>query len=226
MARALHGETTIENFISQLTTVLPPWLLYLLLAVAAAVENLFPPFPGDTTIVFGAYLAGLGALRVLPVYLWTVAGNLASNLLIYYLGLSQGRDFIRKHPRMFHQELIPRMTLLYRRWGVGVIFISRFLVGMRTIVPLFAGVSRFRLRRFLLPIVVSILIQHALLVYLGHAVGRNWNEIKQFLGEVNLGLGFVALALLVVVIFWFRAFGRRRRKKLEKTGQNQGDFLP
>ena len=206
-------------------SILPAWLIYLLLAVSAAVENLFPPFPGDTIIAFGAYLSGRGFLGTLPVYLWSVAGNLSSHLLIYYLGRTQGRDFIKKHPRMFHSELIPRIALLYRRWGVGLIFISRFLVGMRSIVPLFAGVSRFRLRRFLFPITVSVLFHHALLVYLGHTVGRNWEQIKQILKNVNLGLGLVAVALLVVVIFWLRSLGRRRRKRLEKSIDNRGDLL-
>ncbi len=205
--------------------VLPTELIYLLLAVSAAIENLFPPFPGDTIIAFGAYLAGRGVLGTLPVYLWTVAGNLSSHLLIYYLGRSQGRDFIKKHPRMFHPELIPRMVLLYRRWGMGVIFASRFMVGMRSIVPLFAGISRFRLRRFLFPITVSVLVHHALLVYLGHAVGRNWEEIKQLLRDVNLGLGLAGLVLMLVVVFWFRRLNRRRKERLEKSMVNKRDLF-
>jgi len=203
----------------------PAWLIYLLLAVCAAIENLFPPFPGDTTIAFGAYLAGRGTLAWLPVYIWATAGNLSSHLFLYYLGRSRGRDFIKKHPRMFHAELLPRMTLLYRRWGVGLIFVSRFLVGIRSMVPLFAGVSRFRLRRFLWPLIVSVLVHHALLVYLGHTVGRNWEEIKQVLKNLNLGLGLVGLALLLLVVFWFRRLSRQRRKRLERRMGNGGDFL-
>jgi membrane protein DedA with SNARE-associated domain len=187
---------------------------------------MFPPFPGDTIIAFGAYLAGRGFLWWLPVYLWTVAGNFGSQLLIYYLGRSRGREFIKKHPRLFHPELLPRVALLYRRWGMRLIFFSRFLVGMRSIVPLFAGISRFKPRRFLIPITVSILVQHGVIIYLGHLVGRNWEEIKKILEEINLGLGVVAVVFVLLLVFWFRKISRHSKKRLERRmNNNKGDLL-
>ena len=166
--------------------------------------------------MFGAYLAGLELLGPWGVYIWSAAGNLASNILIYYLGYSNGRNFIRNHPRIFHQELLPRVQLFYRKWGVWTLFFSRFLVGFRSVVPLFAGISRFRLRRYLLPVVCSIVIQHALIVYLGCALGRNWEHIKNVLKEVNLALAGVALVLALVVIVRFV------RKRSSTLGRKRG----
>ena len=37
----------------------PKWL-YPVLLVSSYVENIFPPLPGDTVTVFGAYLVGRG----------------------------------------------------------------------------------------------------------------------------------------------------------------------
>jgi len=178
-----------------------------------------PPFPGDTITVFGAYLAGLGFLNPLQVFGWTALGNLTSNLFIYYLGRHNGRSFIKNHPRLFHQDLLPRAALFYRKWGVGAIFFSRFLVGFRSIVPLFAGISRFRLRSFLIPVSCSILVQHALLVYLGFSVGRNWEYIKSVLREVNLGLGVVAALVAVVLFFLYRRVRKSRLQRLSRRGQ-------
>ncbi|MEA2062453.1 MAG: DedA family protein [Gemmatimonadota bacterium] len=190
-----------------------------------AVENLFPPFPGDTITVFGAYLAGRGILAWPMVYLFTVTGNMASNLFLFYLGRGRGRNFIKNHPRLFHPELIPRVGLFYRRWGAGLIFGSRFLVGMRSIVPLFAGVTHLRPRKFLVPITVSILLQHALLIFLGHSVGKNWEEILQLVKNVNLGLGLVAAVLVVLAVFWYRKLNRYLKHELETTDENIGDSL-
>ena len=202
--------------------VLPAWLVYFMLATTAAVENLIPPFPGDTITVFGAYMSGLGLLDPLAVMIFTAAGNLGSNILLYYIGLAHGRDFIRQHPHLFHESLLPRVSLFYRKWGTGMIIFSRFLVGLRSMVPLFAGVIRLKPRKFFLPVGMSILVQHSLLVWLGYTLGSRWNQVKAILANVNLGLGLVAVAVLVFVIYWFKKMlgdsrARAARKKARKA---------
>ncbi len=203
----------MEQFLFHTLGALPPWLIYVFLCISAFVENIFPPFPGDTITVFGAYLAGLGILRPLPVLFWTAAGNLGSNILIYYIGRSRGREFIRRHPHLFAGRLLPRAALFYRRWGIRALFFSRFLVGLRSIVPLFAGISRFKLWRFIVPVGVSILVQHSILVWLGHSLGRNWAYIKTVLRDVNIALG---LAAVVVLLLGWRIYRIERRRILER----------
>ena len=205
---------------------MPDWLIYILLYLSAVIENLMPPFPGDTITVFGAYLSGIGILNPFAVFSWTAAGNLTSNLIIYFLGRSRQSDLIRKHKWIIDNRMLARAALFYRRWGVGALFVSRFLVGLRSIVPLFAGISRVRLRRFLLPIMISIAVQHVLLVYLGYSIGENWSYIKQFLGRINLGLGVVALAVVGLLYFWIRRVlkeGRIRigRRHSRKSGSGE-----
>ena len=210
----------MENYIFHTVEMLPDWLIYFLLFTTSAVENIFPPFPGDTITVFGAYLAGLGFIEPVPVFIATAAGNLTSNILLYYIGLTRGRDFILRHKRLFHQDLLARLALFYRKWGQAAIFGSRFLVGLRSVVPLFAGVSRFKPRKFILPVGISILVQHTLLVWLGYTVGRRWEYIKALLREINLGLGVVAAVVVVAIFFWFRSVKRHRAKRLERRNGN------
>jgi membrane protein DedA with SNARE-associated domain len=202
---------------------LPPWLIYLLLMSTSALENIFPPFPGDTITVFGAYLAGRGVLAPLPVFLFTAAGNLMSNILLYYIGLSRGRGFITRHKRLFHQDTLARLALFYRRWGQLAIFGSRFLVGLRSVVPLFAGVSRFKPSKFIIPVAVSILVQHSLLVWLGYTVGQRWEYIKSLLREVNLGLGVVTVLVVIGLVVWFRAVRRHRARRLKRKNGINGN---
>ena len=174
---------------------------------------MIPPFPGDTITVFGAYLAGRGFLDTGMVFGSTAMGNIATNLLLYYIGIHRGREFIRKHKRLFHEDLLPRIALFYRKWGVGTIIFSRFLVGLRPIVPLFAGVSRLRPRKFILPIICGITLQHALMVYLGYKLGQKWEHIKSVLEKLNLGLGLVALAVAILIFLWFRSVRKSRLKR-------------
>lgn len=194
--------------------------------MSSALENLTPPFPGDTVTVFGAYLAGRGFLDPLPVFFMTAAGNITTNILLYYLGLRQGRAFLKKHKRLFHADLLPRIALFYRKWGVWTIFLGRFLVGLRSIVPIFAGVSRLSARKFIFPITAGVVVQHAFLVWLGFTLGNKWEYIKTVLQNINLTLGFVALAIVVLIVFWFLRVRKSRilreiRKKLRKNNLSE-----
>ena len=136
--------------------------------------------------------------------------------MIYFLGRRYGRGIIERHPRLFHKELIPRVKEYFKRWGIGTIFISRFLVGMRTVVPLFAGISRFGFRWFIGPMVISILVQHALIVYLGHSLGLNWEQIKHVLSRANIWFAVAALLLGVLIYLWFR----KKYKNKESDGES------
>ena len=212
----------MEEFLFQTLGSLPHWLIYVFLCLSSFLENVFPPFPGDTIIVFGAYLAGIGILKPLPVLLWTALGNLASNILIYYVGRRRGRDFIRRHPHLFPERMLSRAAVFYRRWGIGALFFSRFLVGLRSIVPLFAGISRFKPWRFLAPVMISILVQHSLLVWLGDSLGRNWAYIKTVLRDVNLILGLAALAVFVLIWRWYSRQKRgKRRQDVSRTDNEE-----
>ena len=50
---------------------LPNETIYLFLFAIAFIEYVFPPIPGDTVMVFGAYLVGTGKLDLLIVYIIT-----------------------------------------------------------------------------------------------------------------------------------------------------------
>jgi membrane protein DedA with SNARE-associated domain len=90
-------------------------------------------------------------------------------------------------------------------------------------VPLFAGISRFRPRKFIIPVTVSILCQHSLLVWLGYTVGSRWEQIKSMLQEVNIGLGIVAAAVIVAIFFWFRSVRRGRSERIARRNVNNAN---
>jgi membrane protein DedA with SNARE-associated domain len=58
-------------------TSLPPAVLYLVLALVAAVENIFPPIPADTVVAFGAFLAARGHATHVGAIASKLCGNVA-----------------------------------------------------------------------------------------------------------------------------------------------------
>jgi len=106
----------------------------------AAVENVFPPVPADTVVALGSFLAARGRGSVLAAFLATWIGNVGGAMIMYGLGRRYGAAKLEqrllgdKAPGAEH-----RLGQMYGRYGVIALFASRFIPGVRALVPPFAG---------------------------------------------------------------------------------------
>lgn len=186
---------------------LPDVLLYALLGVGAAVENVVPAVPADTFVVLGGFLAAVGDLEARWVFLATWLCNVASALFMYRVGYVHGRSFFAvgwgRHILTAHQ--MERLARFYARFGTLAIFVTRFLPGLRSVVPVFAGVTRQPLLLVALPVVLASAIWYGALVWVGTFAGRNLDRVLEMVGQVNLGLlGGAALVGGAAFLWWWR----------------------
>src|SRR5438094_3744492 len=72
---------------------------FAMLGGAAAIEYLFPPFPGDLIVVFGAFLVTRRSWPALPVMLAVLVGSMVGFMIDYYAGRWLARSR-RPHPRL------------------------------------------------------------------------------------------------------------------------------
>jgi len=119
---------------------LPAPLLYAVLALAACLENVVPPLPADTVIAVGAFVAARGPASALGVWLATMAGNVGGALLMYGVGRRVGVEWlVRRAPRLFPADGAARLRGAVERRGIWALAASRFLPGVRALVPPVAG---------------------------------------------------------------------------------------
>jgi membrane protein DedA with SNARE-associated domain len=192
----------------QWLVALPPALIYLVIGIGAAVENVIPPVPADTFVLLGAFIAASGAADPWLVFIVTWVANVASAVGVYALAHRYGQRFFATpmghwllKPQQMHQ-----VGRFYERWGTPAIFMSRFLPAFRALVPVFAGVTHVPLRRVFVPLAVASGLWYGGLVYLGALAGRNWDVVVAFFERASRGL--LVLALLVGVllgIWWWRS---------------------
>ncbi len=101
----------------------------------------------------------------------------------------------------------------YERWGVWAIFLTRFLPGLRAVVPVFAGVTQQTVPRVVLPILVASAIWHGALVIMGGFAGRNLDRILELLAGINLTLVIIAVVLATPAVVWWVM---TRKQKVQK----------
>lgn len=184
---------------------LPTPAVYAVLAVGSAFENLFPPVPADTFVVLGGVLAGRGSVHPLMVFAVTWLANVATALLVYRLGLSYGEPFFRtgRGRVLLSPGQLKQVRRFYDRFGVPAIFFTRFLPGLRAVVPVFAGVTGQPLRHVLLPVGLASAAWYGGLVWLGVTMGRRLEEVGAWLSDTNRVLLAVTLVLVLGLAGWW-----------------------
>jgi membrane protein DedA with SNARE-associated domain len=191
---------------------LPVGALYGSLALIAAVENVFPPVPADTVVAFGSFLAARGHGTAFGAFLSTWAGNVTGAMLMYAAGRRFGADWL--HARLARkgkgEQIEARLERMYGKYGLVAIFMSRFLPGVRAIVPPFAGALRVPPVRAGLMIALASAVWYGAVTLVAYRLGENWEQASAVLreGQRSLMSGVAAVAVVALAVWFFR---RRRR---------------
>lgn len=188
-------------------TGLPVALAYVALGVGAALENIVPAIPADTFVVLGGILSVRTGLEARWVFVATWVANVGSALVTYGIGYRHVRGFFEGGWGRFvlnpHQMM--RMRRFFERRGTWAILLARFLPGIRSIVPVFAGVSHLPPRQVAVPVAVASGVWYGGLVWLGAFAGRNLDQVLALLGHVRVWLlGGALLVVVLATVWWWR----------------------
>lgn len=207
----------IEDIINALLG-LPPTAVYTIIGVLAGVENVFPPVPADTAVAIGAFLSAGGRISAQAVFAVTWIANVVGAIMVYAAGRTIGRPFFqgRLGRRLLNPGAMVRLELLYRNYGTWGIFVSRFIPGLRAVVPPFAGVANLGTLRVVLPLVVASGLWYGVLTFVAATAVREIDEIIEFARRLSLA-GIVSAGVLVAVVVF--AWRRRRRRRLAEDGE-------
>lgn len=188
-----------------------------MLALLAAAENVLPPLPADTAVAIGAFLSHRGLTTPLGVFLVVWIANSLGAAGIYFTARRYGRRLFATPTgrRLITPEAVAFIEREYLRFGLAGIFVSRFLPGVRAVVPPFAGLVNLGAVRALVPIVIASGLWYGFLTWVGSTLGANWQHIAELMADVNRGLAVAAVAAAVAFgIWWYLRRRRAHRRRL------------
>ena len=181
---------------------LPPALLYALLFAAALLENLLPPLPGDSVVVFGGYLAGLGRLSLPLTFALVTLASGCGFMAYYALGRRLGRSGVHAWlGRWVTPEALARGEAWVQRHGLWMVLANRMLTGARSVISLVAGFAGLRALPVAGLALLSAALWNAALVGGGYLIGEEWQRVLRWLTAyeraVLIGLGLLAVVLVM-----------------------------
>lgn len=184
-----------------------------ILAACALLEYVFPPFPGDTVTLFGAFLVVRYSWSLPLVFSSVMIGSAVGAMIDYAIGAVVGRRY--RQGKVVQNERtraqVERVLAAFRRYGPAYVTINRFLPGIRAVIFLAAGMAGLKPRWVLLFAMVSAALWNAMILALGYMLGAQWDRILavvQAYGQlVYLALGIGAIVLLARW-YWRRCAGQ------------------
>ncbi|MFP4369285.1 MAG: DedA family protein [Candidatus Kapaibacterium sp.] len=202
-------ETAID-FVSQV-----PWYWVLLFALFITfLENVFPPSPSDTVLVFTGTLISGGTIGFFPLLFTATAGSVLGFLAMYILGKNFDRRIIESGRFSFiSREGLQKVESWFHKWGYALIVANRFLSGTRAVISFFAGMTGLKITLTIVLSALSALIWNAILIYLGYAFGENWEEVKHYMDLYGKIIAPVAVVLIAGFfgIKWYIANRKKQR---------------
>jgi membrane protein DedA with SNARE-associated domain len=173
-----------------------------------ALESALIPIPSEVTMAFSGFLAQQGVLNIWLVIIVGTLANLVGSLIAYYIGYFIEETvllgLIKKYGKfvLITEKEYNHAAHWFQKYGDKIIFISRLLPGIRTIISLPAGVFRMNIRKFIVYTVIGCLVWSSLLTYLGYVLGANWSSLDVYYRKFELII--VGVLVLGVIFFVYR----------------------
>jgi membrane protein DedA with SNARE-associated domain len=206
--------STIERVVAALSEALArtgpaaPAILFL----GSLVEYVFPPFPGDTLVVLGAWYAVNGKISWPLAFVAVTAGAVVGAWIDYRVGVALGAALERGAKRRgpITLEHVRQVEAGYARWGEWFLLANRFLPGIRAF--LFVGAARLPLGKVLLWGGISAAAWNALLLLVGAYLASNLSELVDWL-ERYTALAWMVMAVVAALLLVRLAIAARRRRR-------------
>ena len=174
------------------------------------------PIPEDVTLVAGGIISGLGYTNVHTMFAVGMAGVLVGDATMFTIGRVYGTKVmqVRFVARYLTEERFMAVQEKFAKYGNWVLFVARFLPGLRSPIFLTAGMTRkVSFWRFLLMDGFAALISVPVWVYLGYfgANNRDWLLTWVHRGQSGI-LMVLAVAGIGLGVWWWL-----RRRKTAKS---------
>lgn len=188
---------------------------YIVVFIGAALDNFGLPASGDVVLFAGGWFANQGQAALPLVMLSGFAGALTSDNAVYWIGRIGGRPLIDRvlKMRVLHflvdEKSLAKVEGYFERHGGKTVLVGRFGPGLRSMTPLFAGVTRMRYYQFVPYNLTAAMLWAISYTFVGYVFGEYWNDLLAV--AKSFGYGMVGLVAIIVAIYFLRRRNGRKR---------------
>ncbi len=191
---------------------LPIGGLYALLGTIAFIEGIFPPLPADVVVALGSFLAARRGASFPLTAASIVVGSVAGAMVVYSVARRYGAVWLHERlKRAGIDNLEQRLEVMYSKYGMTALFVSRFLPGLRAITPPMAGATRIPPIRTALVFLLASAVWYGAISWIAFTVGDDWEQMQRIVRQFARRVGVVAaiaaglIAIIAIIVLRRRA---------------------
>ena len=200
----------MEEEILRFVETIPPHYVSLVLFVSSIVEAVFPPYPGDTVIVFCSFAAATQRHGLVYVLFLSISGSYIGALLLWAIGHRLSR--VEQYGFLgwiFRSKSMERAQAVLHERGTIIVVLSRFIPGVRSFIIIAAGLSGMSFGTAAWAIALAVFMWQTILVSGGYTVGLYWLDIVSVISKA--GAIIAILTMIILIIGWRVARKRQPR---------------
>jgi len=161
------------------------------------------PLPEDVVLVTGGILVAAGVCTFKGTLAVTLAGVLIGDGIIFHLGRHFGTRITGRWPfKLFlNEERLVKTRAIFANYGHKVIFIARFMPGLRMPTYLTSGSFGVPPWKFWLFDSLAAILSVPLWIYVGKVFGENIEQLEKVMKQMQQGI-LILVALAVSLLVW------------------------
>jgi membrane protein DedA with SNARE-associated domain len=211
----------VDRLVEYLESVSPE-TLYVLIGVVAFIEAIFPPMPADMVVALTAFLAARRGANLYVTIIIIVGAMSLGSALVYWVARRYGADWMHRQMKRFGVDTAERrLEALYGKYGLGAIFVGRFVPGLRMFVPPVAGMLKVPFLPSILLITAASVVWYGLISVLAFRVGSDWEAFRDTIERLMSRVGVTAAAFFALAILVGWAIWRQRKFKKETRAERE-----
>ncbi|MFZ5597400.1 MAG: DedA family protein [Bacillota bacterium] len=173
------------------------------------IEMIGIPLPAETTLTVSGIAWQQGMFSFLWLLFFAGAGNITGSLIAYTIGWYFGRPVVVRFGKYIGitGERFDRLQERYKKYGDWIVLFSKFIAGIRVLVPYLSGINRMPLTRFVVFNLISAILWASVFVLLGRYIETAWHRYylaaHQFLAP-----GIIIVVLIIGYYIFKKRSGR------------------
>lgn len=186
---------------------------YVVVFFGAMLDNLGIPSAGDIGLLVGGALAAQGQFYLPAIIGLAALGAAIGDNGAYLVGRYGGHALVRSERRLIRipHHWLDRGESFFDKHGSKSVFLGRFIPGMRSITPFFAGLNRMRWPIFFISNIIAVILWAIGIGTLAYLFGSNWDLLMTVFRRIRIVLIILAIAAIAGALYLYITRRRRRR---------------
>lgn len=141
------------------------------------------------------------SLNIVLVIITGCIANFIGSSILFYMAKYQKRDILKYLTK--HRRKLAISYIWIRKYNIWIIFIHKYIYGLKTIIPLAIGLSKYSAKRFFILNAFSCLLWAISIGFIGKFGGESMRDIYSSSASIFtlIGILFVVVIAFIVVRF-------------------------